>query len=197
MAHATHNPSSNKQDKARMGPNAQRGSDRASAGSAQRSGDGRSSQSGANLRSSANAGMGTEKIADVMTRDVRVVRPDQTIKEAAVMMADCDIGSLPVGEDDRLVGMITDRDIVLRAVAEGRDAEQTSVREVMTDRIQYCYEDEGIDEVAQHMADLGVRRLPVINRDKRLVGIIALSNMAQCTDSDAKTAFLDSVAAPH
>jgi CBS domain-containing protein len=93
--------------------------------------------------------------------------------------------------------MITDRDIVLRAVAEGRDAEQTSVREVMTDRIQYCYDDENVEEVAQHMADLGIRRLPVISREKRLVGIIALSNMTQCTDGEAKTAFLDSVAAPH
>ena len=195
MAHATHNPSSNKQDKARMGPNAGRGDHSAgSAGTARQGRDGQTRQSGAGMRGSAT---NEERIADVMTRDVRVVRPDQSIKEAAVMMADCDIGSLPVGENDRLVGMITDRDIVLRAVAEGRDAEQTSVREVMTDRIQYCYDDENVEEVAQHMADLGVRRLPVISREKRLVGIIALSNMTQCTDGEAKTAFLDSVAAPH
>jgi CBS domain-containing protein len=195
MAHATHNPSSNKQDQARTGPNAGRGDHSAgSAGMARQGRDGQSRQSGAGMRSSAT---NEERIADVMTRDVRVVRPDQSIREAAVMMADCDIGSLPVGEDDRLVGMITDRDIVLRAVAEGRDAEQTSVREVMTDRIQYCYDDENVEEVAQHMADLGIRRLPVISREKRLVGIIALSNMTQCTDGEAKTAFLDSVAAPH
>src|SRR3982750_3675659 len=84
-----------------------------------------------------------EKISEVMTRDVCIVAPDQTIREAATQMADEDIGSLPVGENDRLVGMITDRDIVLRAVAEGRDP-GTSVREVMTDRIQYCFEDEDV-----------------------------------------------------
>ncbi|HSJ39698.1 MAG TPA: CBS domain-containing protein, partial [Xanthobacteraceae bacterium] len=78
-----------------------------------------------------------KKVSDVMTRDVHLARPDQTIREAAVEMAKADIGSLPVGENDRLIGMITDRDIVLRAVAKGRDA-KTTVRDVMSDRIQYC-----------------------------------------------------------
>jgi len=137
-----------------------------------------------------------EKISEVMTRDVCIVAPDQTIREAATQMADEDIGSLPVGENDRLVGMITDRDIVLRAVAEGRDP-GTSVREVMTDRIQYCFEDEDVDKVARNMADLGVRRLPVVNRDKRLVGIVALSNIAKCGDNRATNKLLDGVATPH
>jgi CBS domain-containing protein len=137
-----------------------------------------------------------EKISEVMTRDVCIVAPDQTIREAATQMADADIGSLPVGENDRLVGMITDRDIVLRAVAEGRDP-GTTVREVMTDRIQYCFEDEDVDKVARNMADLGVRRLPVVNRDKRLVGIVALSNIANCGDERATTKLLDGVATPH
>jgi len=137
-----------------------------------------------------------EKVSAVMTRDVRIVAPDQTIREAAAQMAAADIGSLPVGENDRLVGMITDRDIVLRAVAVGRDS-RTSVRDVMTDRIQYCFDDEDIDGVARHMADLGVRRLPVVNRDKRLVGIVALSNIAQCGSARTTTALLDGVATPH
>ena len=137
-----------------------------------------------------------EKVSQVMTRDVLTVNPDQTIREAATKMADADVGSLPVGENDRLVGMITDRDIVLRAVAEGRDP-GTHVREVMTDKIQYCFDDEDIDAVARNMADLGVRRLPVVNRDKRLVGIVALSNIAKCGHTRTTSAFLDGVAQPH
>jgi CBS domain-containing protein len=136
------------------------------------------------------------KISEVMTRDIQVVLPDQTIREAALTMAREDIGSLPVGENDRLIGMITDRDIVLRAVAEGRSPD-TRVREVMTDTIKYCYEDDDVAHVAQNMAELQVRRLPVVNRDKRLVGIVALSNMAQCGDKHATEDMLRGVAKPH
>jgi len=92
--------------------------------------------------------------------------------------------------------MITDRDIVLRAVAEGRSPD-TRVREVMTDTIKYCYEDDDVAHVAQNMAELQVRRLPVVNRDKRLVGIVALSNMAQCGDKHATEDMLRGVAKPH
>lgn len=190
MSHATNNPSSNKKDAARMGPNAGRGASRgggmAQAGNADTRRAGTGGAPGAQM----------QKVCDVMTRDVRIVAPDQTLREAATMMADADVGSLPVGENDRLIGMITDRDIVLRAVAEGRNPD-TTVRDVMTDRIQYCHDDATVDEVARHMAELGVRRLPVINRDKRLVGIVALSNIAQCPDTAAKDEFLGSVAAPH
>ena len=136
------------------------------------------------------------KISEVMTREIQVVRPDQTLREAAMTMAREDIGSLPVGENDKLIGMITDRDIVLRAVAEGRSPD-TPVREVMTENIKYCYEDEDVAEVAQNMAELQVRRLPVVNRDKRLVGIVALSNMAQCGDKRATEDMLRGVAKPH
>jgi CBS domain-containing protein len=137
-----------------------------------------------------------KKISEVMTRDVHIASPNQTIREAANEMAKADIGSLPVGENDRLVGMITDRDIVLRAVANGRDS-KTAVREVMTDRIQYCFEDDDIVGVAENMAHLGVRRLPVLNRDKRLVGIVALSNVANCGETKAATKLLKGVAEPH
>jgi len=137
-----------------------------------------------------------KKISDVMTRDVHIASPSQTIREAADEMLRADIGSLPVGENDRLVGMITDRDIVLRAVAKGRDP-KTSVRDVMTDRIQYCFEDDDVVGVAQNMANLGVRRLPVLNHDKRLVGIVALSNVANCGEARAATQLLKGVAEPH
>ena len=137
-----------------------------------------------------------KKISEVMTPDVRLANPDQTIRDAASIMAEADVGSLPVGENDRLIGMITDRDIVLRAVAQGRDT-QTLVRDVMTDKIQYCFEDDNVDRVAKNMADLGVRRLPVLNRDKRLVGIVALSNVAQAGDGESTKTLLKGVAEPH
>ena len=136
------------------------------------------------------------KVSDVMTRNVHLASPDQTIREAATEMAKADIGSLPVGENDRLIGMITDRDIVLRAVAQGRDP-KTHVRDVMSERIEYCFEDEDVGRAAENMASLGVRRLPVLNRDKRLVGIVALSNIADSGDNKATSKMLKGVAEPH
>jgi CBS domain-containing protein len=112
-----------------------------------------------------------------MTRDVCIAAPDQTIQEAARVMAEIDAGSLPVGENDRLVGMITDRDIAVRAVAQGKGP-RTEVREVMSLDVKYCFEDEDTDQVTRNMAQLQVRRLPVMNRDKRLVGMLALGDLA-------------------
>jgi CBS domain-containing protein len=123
------------------------------------------------------------KIAEAMTRDVRVANPDQTIREAAQMMVQLDAGVLPVGEDDRLVGMITDRDIAVRAVAHGK-APDTRVRDVMTDDVKYCFEDEEVEDVARNMADIQVRRLPVVNRDKRLVGIVAIADIAAAEEAE-------------
>jgi CBS domain-containing protein len=117
------------------------------------------------------------KVSEAMTRDVRVSNPDQTIQDAAKMMSDVDAGVLPVGESDRLVGMITDRDIAVRAVALGKGP-QTPVREVMTSDVKYCFDDQDTEEVAQNMGDLQVRRLPVVNRDKRLVGVLSLGDLA-------------------
>jgi CBS domain-containing protein len=137
-----------------------------------------------------------KKVSEVMTRDIHIAAPDQTIADAAAEMARADIGCLPVGDKDELVGMITDRDIAVRAVAKGLDA-TTRVSEVMTDSIKYCYADQSVDEVARNMAELGVRRLPVVNREKRLVGFIALSNIAQGGDDSARDTFLAGVATPH
>jgi CBS domain-containing protein len=121
------------------------------------------------------------KIAEAMTRDVRVANPDQTIRQAAQMMAELDAGALPVGEHDRLIGMITDRDIAVRAVAHGK-APDTRIRDVMTDDVKYCFDDDEVEEVARNMADIQVRRLPVVNRDKRLVGIVAIADIAASED---------------
>ena len=137
-----------------------------------------------------------KKVSDVMTRDIHLATPEQTIASAAAEMAKADIGCLPVGDKDKLVGMITDRDIVVRAVAQGLGSE-TPVSRVMTDTIKYCYEDQEVGEVARNMAELGVRRLPVVNREKRLVGFIALSNIAQGGDDKTRDAFLRGVATPH
>jgi CBS domain-containing protein len=117
------------------------------------------------------------KISEVMTRDVRVASPDQSIRDAARLMAELDAGALPVGEHDRLVGMITDRDIAIRAVAHGKPPE-TRVRDVMTDDVKYCFDDEEVDSVADNMGEVQLRRLPVVNRDKRLVGIVAIADIA-------------------
>jgi CBS domain-containing protein len=117
------------------------------------------------------------KVADAMSRDVRVADPNQSLCEVACSMAQLDAGAMPVGENDRLVGMITDRDIAVRAVAAGKDP-QTPVREVMTADVKYCFEDEDLNHVAKNMAEQRVRRLPVVNYDKRLVGIISVGDIA-------------------
>jgi CBS domain-containing protein len=117
------------------------------------------------------------RVSEVMTRDVRLISPDRSIEEAAAIMAEADIGALPVGEDDRLIGMITDRDIAIRGIAKGCDR-STTIGEVMSPDIKYCFEDEDIGHVAKNMGNIQVRRLPVMNRDKRLVGILSLSNIA-------------------
>jgi len=122
-------------------------------------------------------------IRDVMTGDVKIVGPSQTIRDAARLMASADIGSLPVGENDRLVGMVTDRDLALRAVAHGLDHD-TPVRDVMTTAVKYCRDHDDVEQVARNMAELGVRRLPVVDRDKRLVGILSLGDIAVSDDTD-------------
>lgn len=118
------------------------------------------------------------KIAEIMTRNVEIASPEDPIQKAAMTMAKIDAGILPVGEGDRLVGMLSDRDLAVRAVAEGRDPASTKVRDVMTAEVRYCFEDEDANHVANNMADLKVRRLPVVDRNKRLVGIVSLGDLA-------------------
>ncbi|QFI69997.1 CBS domain-containing protein [Sinorhizobium alkalisoli] len=124
------------------------------------------------------------RVADVMTKNVHVVNPDDTVAAVARHMADNDIGFLPVGDHDRLVGMITDRDIVVRCVADGRDA-NTRVSDVMTTDVKYCFDDEELSDVAHNMGDQQVRRLPVVNRAKRLVGVVSLADAARSDPSVA------------
>jgi CBS domain-containing protein len=117
------------------------------------------------------------KVSDCMTRKVHLASPSQTIQDAARIMAEIDAGALPVGDDDHLVGVITDRDIAVRAIGAGKSLD-TPVREVMSREIKYCFEDETLEDVLQNMGDIQVRRLPVLDRSKRLVGIVALADLA-------------------
>jgi CBS domain-containing protein len=117
------------------------------------------------------------RISEVMSRDVELANPQDTLNQAASMMKKLDSGVLPVGENDKLVGMLTDRDIAIRAVAEGKGPD-TKVREVMSAEVRYCFDDEDVAHVAENMAELQVRRLPIVNREKRLVGIVSLGDLA-------------------
>jgi CBS domain-containing protein len=117
------------------------------------------------------------QVSQAMSPDVRIASPNQSIRDAARLMAHIDAGALPVGENDQLVGMITDRDIAVRAVGAGKGPD-TPIREIMSKEVKYCFEDDDLDEVAQNMADIKVRRLPVLNRNKRLVGILSLGDIA-------------------
>jgi CBS domain-containing protein len=118
------------------------------------------------------------KVSECMSRDVKTISPVKSIQEAAKTMRDIEAGFLPVGENDRLIGVITDRDIAVRAIAEGKGPE-TAIRDIMSEELIYCFDDEDISEVSDKMADQQIRRLPVINRDKRLVGIVSLGDIAQ------------------
>ncbi|SMF73124.1 CBS domain-containing protein [Xaviernesmea oryzae] len=134
------------------------------------------------------------KVSEIMSRDVQIANPQQTIAEIARKMADQEIGFMPVGDGDRLVGFITDRDMVVRGLADGL-AGDAKVREVMTRDVKYCFEDDDVDDVARNMGQVQVRRLPVVNRDKRLTGVISLGDAA-LAEAAAAGAGLKKIARP-
>jgi CBS domain-containing protein len=138
-----------------------------------------------------------KKVKDVMHRGVEVVRPDDTVKHAAIMMEANDIGPVPVCDGERLVGMLTDRDIAVRTVAAGRDPARTTVRETMTaEDLAWVFEDQDLDEAVALMEKRQVRRLPVVDREKRLVGMLALADLARRADERAQTEALQGVSQP-
>jgi CBS domain-containing protein len=136
------------------------------------------------------------RISDIMTRGVQTVTPQQSIHEAAALMARVDCGALLVNDQERLIGVITDRDITIRAVAEGLPGD-TPVSDVMSQGVRYCFEDEDVQHVAKNMADIQLRRLPVMNRDKRLVGVVSLGNIAASDSNRASATVLHGVAKAH
>jgi CBS domain-containing protein len=117
------------------------------------------------------------KVSECMTRQVFVISPRDSLRAAAQRMAECDVGALPVGEDDRLVGVVTDRDIAIRAVARDLSPD-TLVRDVMSPEVLYCFENDDIERVAGNMGEQQIRRLPVVNAAKRLVGIVSIGDLA-------------------
>lgn len=117
-------------------------------------------------------------VNEIMTRDVQLVSPEDSLQTAAQVMTVYDFGMVPVGENDRLVGMLTDRDITTRAVARGLHPTQCKVGEVMSPEVSYVFDDETVEDAARNMSDLQIRRLPVLDRNKRLVGIISLGDLA-------------------
>lgn len=137
------------------------------------------------------------RVNEVMTSAVDLAGPEMPIREAAANMRDDNLGALPVGEDDRLIGMVTDRDIVARAISDGWDPDAT-VRNVLSEEIYYCFEDEALDRAGQLMAEHQIRRLPVLNRDKRLVGMVAVSDLARAGDDGRQAAMraIGGVSAP-
>jgi CBS domain-containing protein len=118
------------------------------------------------------------QVKEIMCKKAEFLPPTASLKEAAKLMKSNDYGFIPIGESDRLVGAVTDRDIVIRAIAEGKDINQVTLGEIMSKGIQYCFEDEDLKTVAQKMEKLQVRRLVVLNKDKRMIGIISLGDIA-------------------
>jgi len=135
------------------------------------------------------------KVCDAMTPEVQLCTPQDTLKDVAEAMMMLNVGMLPVTDNDRLVGMVSDRDIATRGVALGLGPD-SPVHEVMTEDVKYCFEDQDLEEVTQNMGDIQVRRLPVLNRDKRLVGIIALGDIARVESGDATAEALSQISQP-
>ena len=135
------------------------------------------------------------KVSEVMTRDVQTVRPDQPVQEAANFMLSANAGSIPVTDGDRLIGMITDRDIAVRGVAKGYGPD-TPVRDLMTDDLVAVGIDDDVEEAATRMSDAQVRRLPVIDENERLCGIVSLGDLARESDNECAHEALEGVSQP-
>ena len=135
------------------------------------------------------------QVQDLMSHDVVITSPRESLRTAAKRMADMDVGVLPVGDNERLVGMITDRDITVRGIARGLGP-NARVGDVMTPNVKYCYVDQEVDEIAANMGDIQVRRLPVLDRDKQLVGILALSDIATSDECGHAGAALSGISRP-
>jgi CBS domain-containing protein len=136
------------------------------------------------------------KISKIMSSGVEIISPDDTIQSAAAKMKEADVGFLPVGENDKLIGMLTDRDIALRAVAEGKNPATCKVREIMTDKVLYCREDDAVEDAATSMAEMQIRRVPIVNDEKRLVGVLSIGDIAFRHKASTAGKTLGSVCSP-
>lgn len=147
-------------------------------------------------RSDRSAERSSMAVREIMSREVRTISPDTTLQEAALLMRQVDVGALLVNDNDHLGGILTDRDLVVRALADGLDL-RTPVSEVMSEDVCYCFDDESVDHVAKNMAQIEKRRLAVVNREKRLVGIVSLANVASCNADKVSANLLRGVARAH
>lgn len=137
------------------------------------------------------------QVQEIMTRDVECIKPENTLQEAAQKMRSLDVGPLPVSDQNELVGMITDRDIVIRTVAEGGDPKKKKVRDAMTRDVACCLEDQGIEEAAEIMKSKRLRRLPVLDHENRLVGMVTLADLAVgCESPDLAGRTLERISQP-
>jgi CBS domain-containing protein len=136
------------------------------------------------------------QVSEAMTRGVRTMAPNESVMKAAQAMDELNVGSIPVCDGERLVGMVTDRDIVLRAVAQGCAADRTPLSQVMSEHVRWCYEDESVDEVAAKMRQTQIRRLPVVDREQHLVGILALGDLAAKGEDEQAEDVLRDVSEP-
>lgn len=136
-------------------------------------------------------------INEIMTLNPILTSPDTSLKETAELMARDDIGFIPVGDENRLQGTLTDRDIVIRCVSKGKDAETTCIRDILTSKLHYCREDQSAGEVARIMSEKQVRRLPVLNKDNRLVGIVSLGDIARYLSADIAGKVLRKITSHH
>ncbi|OJH36570.1 CBS domain-containing protein [Cystobacter ferrugineus] len=137
-----------------------------------------------------------QTIREVMTRDVEVIGPQDTLRDAAEKMRSLNVGALPVCQGDRVVGMLTDRDIVVRAIALGMDSASTSVEDAMTGNVQYCFEEDDALGVLTRMRDMQVRRFIVVNEDERLVGIVSLGDLSQVMSEQRVGETLEGISEP-
>lgn len=136
------------------------------------------------------------KLSEVMSRDVHIANPDDTLTEAALRMAEAEVGALPVCNGRKVLGMITDRDLVVRGLARYLDPETTQVQRCMSEGVQYCFEDEDLEAAAHKMAEHQVRRLIVLDRDKNLVGMVSLGDVARAGDDRVSGDTLESISEP-
>lgn len=137
------------------------------------------------------------KVREAMHRGVEWVEPSTTLKRLAELMKEQDIGAIPIGENDRLIGMVTDRDIVVRGLANGRDPSRLTARDVMTKGVVFCHEDEDIDDATRTMELKQIRRLPVINNAKRMTGILSLGDISFACEQEQSGEVLQAVSAHH
>lgn len=125
------------------------------------------------------------RVEEAMSKKPEFLPPTASIKEAAIKMKELNCGFIPVGENDKLIGAVTDRDIILRTFAEGKDPNNATLQEIMTSHIEYCFEDDGIEEAVKHMENKQIHRLVVLNREKRMIGILSLGDISRkCHDQE-------------